>query len=79
VVGVPDDKWGEAVKAVVVCQEGSTANPDDLIAFVKEHKGSVMAPKSVDIVDQIPLTSVGKYDKKALREQYWSAHERAVN
>jgi fatty-acyl-CoA synthase len=79
VVGVPDEKWGEAVKAVVVCEEGSTANPEDLIAYVKERKGSVMAPKSVDIVDQIPLTSVGKYDKRALRERYWADRERAVH
>jgi fatty-acyl-CoA synthase len=79
VVGVPDEKWGEAVKAVVVCEDGSTANPDDLIAFVKERKGSVMAPKSVDIVDQIPLTSVGKYDKQALRQRYWAGRERAVH
>jgi fatty-acyl-CoA synthase len=79
VIGVPDDKWGEAVKAVVVAAHGAELASDDLIAFVKERKGSVLAPKSVELVDAIPLTSVGKHDKKALREQYWSARERAVN
>ena len=79
VIGVPDAKWGEAVKAVVVAAPGAAVDTDELIAFVKERKGSVLAPKSVELVDAIPLTSVGKHDKKALREQYWSARERAVN
>jgi acyl-CoA synthetase (AMP-forming)/AMP-acid ligase II len=50
-----------------------------LIAHVKERKGGVMAPKSVEFVEAIPLTAVGKHDKKALRERYWSGRERAVN
>jgi fatty-acyl-CoA synthase len=79
VIGVPDAKWGEAVKAVVVAAPGAAVDTDELITFVKERKGSVLAPKSVELVDAIPLTSVGKHDKKALREQYWSARERAVN
>ena len=79
VIGVPDGKWGEAVKAVVVGREGTDPTPEDLIAFVKERKGSVMAPKSVDVVEEIPLTSVGKYDKRALRARYWAGRERAVH
>ncbi len=79
VVGVPDEKWGEAVKAVVVAAEGADPAAEDLIAFVKERKGSVVAPKTVDFVDAIPLTSVGKHDKKALRDAYWAGRERAVN
>jgi fatty-acyl-CoA synthase len=70
VIGVPDEKWGEAVKAVVVAEREVGA--DELIAYVK-------APKTVDFVDAFPVTSLGKVDKKALRSQYWTDRDRAVN
>lgn len=79
VVGVPDERWGEAVKAVVVLAEGAEAQPQALIDHVKERKGSVLAPKSVDFVEAIPLTSVGKHDKRAVRRAYWDGRDRAVN
>jgi fatty-acyl-CoA synthase len=79
VVGVPDEKWGEAVKAVVVVSEGAEVSEPELVEFVKERKGSVLAPKSVDFVEAIPLTTIGKHDKKAVRETYWAGRERAVN
>lgn len=79
VVGVPDEKWGEAVKAVVVVRSGHTIDPEQLIALVKQQKGSHYAPKSIDIVDAIPLSAVGKPDKKALRARYWGATDRMVN
>ncbi|MCU0257789.1 MAG: AMP-binding protein, partial [Solirubrobacteraceae bacterium] len=79
VVGVPDERWGEAVKAVVVPAEGAQPDPQELMAFVKERKGPVLAPKSVDFVEAIPLTTVGKHDKKAVRERYWAGRERGVN
>jgi fatty-acyl-CoA synthase len=78
VVGVPDEKWGEAVKAVVVLRPGATVEPAELIALVKERKGAQQAPKSVDFADSIPLSPLGKPDKKALRARYWHGSDRLV-
>ena len=79
VIGVPDEKWGEAVKAVVVPRAGMSVDADELITLVKERKGAHYAPKSVDVVDEIPMTSVGKPDKKAFRARYWTGSDRLVN
>ncbi|MFT4615335.1 MAG: fatty-acyl-CoA synthase [Bacteroidia bacterium] len=81
VIGVPDEQWGEAVKAVVVLKpgiEGDHALVIELQALVKDAKGSVQSPKSIDFVDAIPLTPVGKPDKKTVRAQYWKDSERGV-
>ncbi len=82
VVGVPEEKWGEAVKAVVVLRpghEGSEELAAELKAAVKEAKGAVQSPKSVDFVTQIPLSALGKPDKKVLRAQFWGDQARGVN
>jgi fatty-acyl-CoA synthase len=70
VIGVPDPKWGEAVRAIVVLAPGAAVSEIELIALVKARKGAVQAPKSVIFADAIPLTGLGKPDKKVMREQY---------
>jgi fatty-acyl-CoA synthase len=79
VLGVPDPRWGEAVKAVVRLKEGATASEEELSELVRDRKGPVHAPKSVDFVDELPLTPVGKPDKKAVRARYWGDGARQVN
>jgi acyl-CoA synthetase (AMP-forming)/AMP-acid ligase II len=78
VIGVPDEKWGEAVKAVIELNAGQTVTAEEIIALCKEKLGSVMAPKTVDIVPSLPRSPVGKVLKKDLREQYWRDSGRKV-
>ena len=80
VIGTPDEKWGEAVTAIVVLRDGAELT-DEVDrgdqAAVKERKGAVQSPKQVIVTDALPLTGLGKPDKKALRAQYWTG-ERSV-
>ena len=78
VIGVPHEKWGEAVMAVVVVKEGARVDGAELIAFVTARKGVVQAPKAVEFVDALPLTALDKVDKKALRARYWAGRDRQV-
>jgi acyl-CoA synthetase (AMP-forming)/AMP-acid ligase II len=79
VIGVPDEKWGEAVKACVQLKPGSNVGAEELIAFAKEKIRSMKAPKSVDFLTDLPRSPVGKVLKRALREPYWQGRIRAVN
>ncbi len=79
VVGIPHNKWGEEVKAVVVLHEGKSASEEELINFVKERKGSLLAPKTVEFWESIPVTNLGKLDKKAVRAKFWEGRDRMVS
>lgn len=81
VIGIPHEKWGEAVLAVVVARPGELTGPDletELIQHVKVALGSVAAPKQILFTDALPLNPAGKVDKKAIRKPYWQNQTRQV-
>jgi acyl-CoA synthetase (AMP-forming)/AMP-acid ligase II len=79
VIGVPDEKWGETIKAIVVRSPGSEVSEADLIAYCKTKAAGYKAPTSVDFVDSIPRTATGKVQKFKLRDPYWAGKDRQVN
>ena len=78
VFGVPDDQWGEAVKAVVVLKPGTSATEQEIIAAAAQHLASYQKPRSVDFVDSLPKAPTGKILKRALRAPYWDSRESKV-
>lgn len=79
VIGVPDAKWGEVVKAVVVAKPGAARDEADILAHARARIAGFKLPKSVDFVDALPKTPSGKLMRRALREPYWAGQDRAVN
>lgn len=78
VIGVPDEKWGEAVKAVIELKPGRAVTEAEIITFCKETLGSIKAPKSVEVWEHLPRSPVGKVLKKDIREKYWQQQDRVI-
>ena len=79
VIGVPDEKWGESVKAVVVVKGKCRLTLEDLVLFLRNRIAGYKIPKSLDCVSALPRTPSGKILKRQLREAYWSGKDRGVN
>lgn len=79
VIGIPDEKWGEAVSAFVVLREGAVLGPDEVIDFCGRKLAAYSRPKRVEFVTEIPKTPYGKMDKKAMRSRFWRDRKRQVN
>ena len=78
VFGIPDDKWGESVKAVVELSAGQQTSPEELIAWCKEKLAGYKCPRSVEITEELPRNPTGKLLKKDLRKPYWENRDRAI-
>ncbi|GGO97197.1 class I adenylate-forming enzyme family protein [Wenjunlia tyrosinilytica] len=79
VIGVPDERWGEAVKAVVVVKPGAHIDEDDLVGFCADHLAGYKKPRSFDFVASLPTGSTGKVLKRELAARYWDGRQRRVN
>ena len=78
-IGIPDQRWGEQVHAVVVLHPDSSVSEMDLLVFARENLAGYKVPKSVEVVEELPTNATGKVLKKILREPYWEGHERLVH
>lgn len=76
VIAVPDEKWGEVPKAIIVLQQGATVTEQDIIAYTRDNMAHFKAPKSVEFVETLPKTATGKLQKFRLREMYWSGSKK---
>jgi len=78
VIGVPDDRWGEVVKAVVSLTPDTSATEDELIAYCRERLAHFKCPRSVDVIEALPRNPTGKILKRELRTPYWQGRDRTI-
>ena len=79
VIGVPDEKWGEAIKGIVVLKEGSTLNESEIIEYARTRIAGFKVPKSIDFIDELPRNPSGKILRRELRIPYWGGQDRQVS
>lgn len=79
VIGVPDEKWGESVKVVVVLKEGISASPGEIMEYCTGKLAGYKKPRSVDFVEELPKNAMGKILKRVLRQKYWGNHKTQVS
>src|SRR5260221_8281143 len=79
VIGVPDEQWGEVVKAIVVKKPGASLGSDELIGFARQRIAAYKVPRSVDFVAALPRNPSGKILKRELRKPYWASRARQIN
>jgi long-chain acyl-CoA synthetase len=79
VIGVPDEKWGEQVKAIVVLKPGYKVSEEEIINYCRQSLAGFKIPKTVDYIDIIPRNAVGKMLKKDLRKPYWEGKDTFIS
>lgn len=79
VIGIPHERWGEAVHAVVVVKPGAQVNEEEIRAHCRQHFAGYKCPKTVEFRDTLPLSAAGKVLKRDLRAPYWAGRTRAMN
>jgi fatty-acyl-CoA synthase len=79
VIGIPSEQWGEEVKACVVCKPGHEVEAGDVIAYARERVAAFKAPKSVDVIPEMPRNASGKILRRQLRAPYWEGQDRQVS
>jgi len=78
VIGIPHEKWGEAVHAVIELKPGAKATAEEIMVLCREKLGAIKVPKSVEFCDELPRSPVGKVMKRAVRDRYWAGRDRSV-
>jgi long-chain acyl-CoA synthetase len=78
VIGVPDERWGETVLAIIVSKPGAHVSSEDITAFCADRIAGYKKPRRIEFVTELPQNSIGKIDKKKLREKYWSNETRNI-
>ncbi len=79
VIGIPDDKWGEGIKACVVIRPGAKLSEEEIIAYARSRIAGFKVPRSVDFIDELPRNPSGKILRRELRKPYWEGRERSVS